>query len=273
MSDLPPGLGYRPDAAVSRPAVAEEMIGDAPLTAVWRNRLGGLTFGIGDKPFDRYLKWAPPGTTHELDLAAEASRLRWACTRHPVPRVLGEGGDDDSGTWLLTAALPGRSAVDPVWVSKPGPAVDAIAIGLRTLHDHLSIDDCPFDWSTGSRIRRAHDRLGSGAITAAGWSPSLELVDVDAAIRLLDDPPEPDPVVCHGDACAPNTLLTDDGVWSGHVDLSALGVGDRWADLAVASWSLGWNYGDGWEDRFFSSYGIRPDRERIRWFRALWDLT
>jgi kanamycin kinase len=34
-------------------------------------------------------------------------------------------------------------------------------------------------------------------------------------------------VVCHGDACAPNTLLAEDGHWSGHVDLGLLGTADR----------------------------------------------
>src|SRR5699024_2427929 len=97
---------------------------------------------------DRFLKWSPPGTAEELDLAAEAARLRWAQPRHPVPEVLAVGGDEDIGTWLLTAAVPGRSAVDPVHLANPSPAVDAMAIGLRTLHDRLEVADCPFDWRT-----------------------------------------------------------------------------------------------------------------------------
>jgi kanamycin kinase len=64
---------------------------------------------------------------------------------------------------------------------------------------------------------------------------------------LADIPPADGLVVCHGDSCAPNTLLTGDGRWSGHVDLGALSVADRWADLAVATWSTTWNYGPGWE--------------------------
>jgi hypothetical protein len=53
-------------------------------------------------------------------------------------------------------------------------------------------------------------------------------------------------VVCHGDACVPNTLLDRTGRWIGHVDLGTLGVGDRWADLAIATLSTEWNYGPGW---------------------------
>jgi len=80
-------------------------------------------------------------------------------------------------------------------------------------------------------------------------------------------------VVCHGDACAPNTLLTVDGHWSGHVDLGLLGTADRWADLAVATWSTEWNYGPGWEQLLLDTYGIAPDPERARYYRLLWDLS
>jgi kanamycin kinase len=77
--------------------------------------------------------------------------------------------------------------------------------------------------------------------------------------------------VCHGDACAPNTLLDDDGRWTAHVDLGTLGLADRWADLAVASMSLDWNFGEGWQPEFFAAYGVRPDADRIRFYRALWN--
>ena len=80
-------------------------------------------------------------------------------------------------------------------------------------------------------------------------------------------------VVCHGDACCPNTLIGDDGVWIGHVDFGQLGLGDRWADIAVASWSTEWNYGPGWEDALIDAYGVEPDRERLAYYRALWDAT
>ena len=79
-------------------------------------------------------------------------------------------------------------------------------------------------------------------------------------------------VVCHGDACAPNTLIGDDGRWSGHVDLGSLGIADRWADLAVASWSTDWNYGPGWEDVLLRAYGVESDPRRLAYYRLLWDL-
>jgi aminoglycoside phosphotransferase len=64
----------------------------------------------------------------------------------------------------------------------------------------------------------------------------------------------------------------DDGRWSGHVDLGALGLAGRWADLAVATWSTTWNYGPGWETPLLQAYGVAPDPDRTRYYRLLYDL-
>jgi kanamycin kinase len=86
-------------------------------------------------------------------------------------------------------------------------------------------------------------------------------------------------VVCHGDACAPDTLIDADGRYSGHVEFGSLGIADRWADLAVATLSLGWNYPGStspgsWEDELLAAYGIeRPstlEAVRIDYYRRLW---
>ena len=67
-------------------------------------------------------------------------------------------------------------------------------------------------------------------------------------------------------------IRDSNGRWSGHVDLGDLGVADRWADLAIATWSTGWNYGPGWERLLLDAYGIKPGAERIRYYRLLWEL-
>ncbi|MEL7974277.1 aminoglycoside 3'-phosphotransferase [Isoptericola sp. F-RaC21] len=249
-------------AAPSDPVVVPERVrrlaGDDDVTPVWRNELGGLTFRltppgaatpVGIAGGDRYVKWVPSGTP-ELDLDAEAERLAWAVRYTPVPRVL-DRGTDDAGAWLLTAGIPGASAVDPRWLAHPETAARAIGAGLRAMHDTLPVGDCPFSWGVADRVARL--------------SP-------DARARVGDVPDVDRLVVCHGDPCAPNTLLDDGGRWTAHVDLDALGVADRWADLAVASYSLEWNYGDGYEPAFFDAYGIAPDAERIAFYRHLWDL-
>ncbi|QYJ04158.1 aminoglycoside 3'-phosphotransferase [Nocardioides panacisoli] len=187
-----------------------------------------------------------------LDLGAEADRLAWLAPHVPVPEVLGHGSSG-SGEWLALSPLPGRSTVDPRCATADADRLaSAIGHGLRALHDRLPVATCPFDWSAASR---------------------LATVAVDQR-RALGDVPEVDRlVVCHGDACAPNTIVDGAGTWVGHVDLGSLGVADRWADLAVASWSLEWNFGPGHEPAFFDAYGVAPDAERISFYRWLWDRS
>ncbi len=175
-----------------------------------------------------------------------------------MPTVLDQGGDG-AGSWLLTAGLPGRNAVEARWLADPGRAVRAVGVGLRALHDALPVAGCPFSWSVSDR---------RAAAAAVATTPAQRRLVDD-----LGDPPPPDLlVVCHGDACVPNTLLTDDGTCSGHVDLGALGVADRWADLAVATWSTVWNYGPGWETVLLDAYGVAPDDDRTAYYRRLWRL-
>lgn len=199
---------------------------------VWANEIGGFTFVQGD----RFIKWNPIGSGVDLD--DERARLSWArAVGHSVPEVVAFERDE-TGQVLATRALDGAGAVTSAWLDRPAEAVRAIAAGYRALHDKIPSAACPF------RTR---------------WVPADAPAPADGA------------VVVHGDACAPNTIIGPDGRFAGHVDLGALGVGDRWADLAIASMSLDWNYGEGWQDAFFDAYGIARDEERIRYYRAAWD--
>jgi kanamycin kinase len=219
------------------PQIVVALAGDQAPELVWRNELDGLTFRIGT----RYLKWNPPSTG--IDLGRERVRLEWLSARHPAPRVLDYGRDGDA-QWLLTEGLPGGPAVCDVWRARRPEAIQAIAAGLRRIHA-IPIHEVPPEWTGETWVERQPTSLGSR-------------------------PPIEDPVLVHGDACAPNTLISPDGEWTGNVDFGDLAVGDRWADLAVASMSLDWNFGEGHQEEFFDAYGIAPDEDRIRYYRALW---
>ncbi|MCM3780806.1 aminoglycoside 3'-phosphotransferase [Microbacterium hydrocarbonoxydans] len=238
-----------PEAALPVPEIVSSLAAGAALTPVWRNSLGGVTFRTDD---GRFIKWGP----HDLEanMRDEAERMRWARRWTTVPEVLDQG-EDAAHEWLVTAALPGRSAVDPRWVADPETAVRAVGRGLRELHDALPVAECPWSWDPASRIANAAAR-------------GIRVPD-----HLRTPPPVDVLVACHGDACVPNTLLDDDGRPLGHVDLAALGVADRWADIAVASMSTAWNFGPGWEDALIEAYGVEPDRARIDYYRRLWNET
>lgn len=210
------------------PKIVDELAGGREVTAVWVNELDGITFSLAG---EEYVKVYPD--EHAALLAAEADRLSWAVEFHSVPRVLASGPG-----WLQTAALPGRSAVDPHWIARPRTATRAIGEALRRLHDSLPVDGCPFG--------------------SPSWVPA-------------DAPPADQLVVCHGDACSPNTLIGDDAHWTGHVDLGDLGVADRWADLAVAALSLERNFEEGLEAELLDAYDVERDDERMAYYRARWE--
>jgi kanamycin kinase len=257
-----------PDVAV--PPAVTALAGGRAVEPVWANQLGGLTFALGDGGSRRFVKWAPAGSG--IDLAHEVDRLRWAAPFTPVPRVVDRGTDDD-GAWFVTEALAGESAVTDRWKAEPERAAAAIGAGLRALHDALPVERCPFSWSIDDRLDRVDGRARSGAVDPSGWHDDHRPLGLDRALDLAHDPPPIDHlVVCHGDACAPNTLIGPDGTWTGHVDLGALGTADRWADLAVATWSTEWNYGTSFEATLLAAYGIGPDPDRTRYYRLLWDL-
>lgn len=244
------------------------MAAGEPVRLVWVNEVGGRTFEVGDGSRRRFVKWTP--VTSGIDLDREVARLRWAVRFTPVPVVL-EQGQDASGSWIVTAALPGENAVSERWLAEPARAVRAIGAGLRALHTALPVPDCPFSWSVQDRIAKVRGRAGQ--LDPARWHPEHQRLDADTALAALQQPPEVDQlVVCHGDSCAPNTLVSAEGSWTGHVDLGSLGVADRWADLAIATWSTEWNYGPGWSEELLAAYGVEADPVRTRFYRLLWDL-
>jgi aminoglycoside phosphotransferase len=257
-----------PDAPV--PAPVRAVAAGRPLRAVWQNELGGRTFEVGAGADRCFVKWSPAASG--IDLREEAARLSWAVSFTPVPRLLGQGAGD-GGSWIVTAALPGQFAVADRWIAEPATAVTAIGAGLRAMHDALPVAACPFSWMAAGRLADIRQRVAQGRIDPARWDSVHQSLGIGRALDLLADiPPVDRLVVCHGDSCAPNTLLTDDGRWSGHVDLGDLGVADRWADLAIATWSTEWNYGPGWDTLLLQAYGAPPDADRTRYYRLLWDL-
>jgi len=252
------------------PEAVLDLAGGRGLRLVWHND-DASTYELGAGAGRCFVKWSPESSS--LDLDAEAARMKWAATYTPVPEVLGQG-KDDHGSWLLTAALDGTNAVEPRWTARPEPAVRAIGEGLRAMHEALPVSSCPFSWTAEERLEACVKAAKAGwEGPGEEWQEEYAHLTLAQALELAADIPLTDKlVVCHGDACAPNTLLTSDGRWSGHVDLGCLGVADRWADLAVATWSTEWNYGPGWEDMLLDAYGVAKDEERTWYYRLLWNL-
>jgi len=156
----------------------------------------------------------------------------------------------------------------------PPMLVPVLAKGLRTFHD-APTENCPFDFCLGQALEHVRARVEEGLIDPVlDFHPEHQQFTIQAALKELETtaPSTEDVVLCHGDYCFPNVLIYQ-GQVKGYVDLGELGLADRWWDLAVATWSVTWNIGPGWEDLFLDAYGIEPDQERIKYYRLLYDLT
>ncbi|MBD3162401.1 MAG: phosphotransferase, partial [Candidatus Eisenbacteria bacterium] len=146
--------------------------------------------------------------------------------------------------------------------------------GLRAFHETPAAD-CPFDFRLDAALAHVRDRVEVGRVDPARhFHPEHRNLTPEQALAELQErrPSREDIVLCHGDSCLPNFLLDDHGV-TGYVDLGELALADRWWDLAVATWSLDWNLGPGWEERFLAAYGVTADRDRRDYFRLLYDLA
>jgi kanamycin kinase len=236
---------------------------------VWRNQDGGLTYRLW--PGGDYFTWVPPG--YRGALRAAGARAAWLRPQVAAPEF-GPVRPGLRGWWVVSPALPGQSAVSPDWIGRPAVAVAAIATGLRRLHQ-IEVAACPFVVDRDELFRSALDRVRRGSDWRRAPDDYLRAVSDERALRLLTAVrgSASDLVVCHGDPCAPNTIVGPEGDFVGLVDLGDLGVLDRLADLAVASWSISWNYGPGWEGLFFQTYGLVPDPDLNDAFRVLWQAA
>lgn len=228
------------------PPFIRELAAGRPVELVWRNEIGGVTYGIGDG--GEYVKYGPPHWEFEPD--PEFERLRWVSAFVNAPTPIDHGADGES-RWLRTVGIPATSAVLGGWRQHPDVVVPELGRGLRRFHDTVPVAGCRWEYSIAGRLSRKSE---------AEWP--------DRATW-----PEVDPVVCHGDACNPNFLLDEQGRCVGYVDLGKLGVGDRWGDLAPALLSLGWNFGEGWQDVFLAAYGIERDEAKLEFYTWLWNAT
>ncbi|MGV8909058.1 MAG: phosphotransferase [Propionicimonas sp.] len=226
------------------PALVLELAAGRPVEPVWVNQLGGVTFAIDGGA--EYVKYGPPHD--EFDPDPEFARLRWVSAFVTAPRPIDHGIDAAGNRWLRTVGIPATSAVLAGWRERPDVVVPELGRALRHFHHVVPVADCRWAYSVEGRL----------AATSVVLPP-------------VEDRPAMDAVVCHGDACNPNFLLDEAGRCVGYVDLGMLGVGDRWADLAPALLSLGWNYGQGWEPAFLEAYGIERDAAKQEFYTWVWN--
>ena len=234
-----------PDGSPIPPALVRELADGRALRQVWQNpHINSQTWRIDD-PSGRPAEYVKVGVPHrEFEVDEHVARHRWLGVHVAVPEVLGHG-EREGLRFLHTRALPGRSAISHDFACGDEAIIAGLGRALRAFHDRVPVDECPF-----ARLEPA----------------SMEVPS-----------PSADAVVGHGDACNPNFLFDDEGTLTGYVDLGEAGVTDRWADLAPAILSLGWNFGEQPELHhhhraiFLAGYGIDLDEDALDFWTRVWN--
>jgi kanamycin kinase/aminoglycoside 3'-phosphotransferase-2 len=182
--------------------------------------------------------------THAVELRDEAERLDWLEGKLPVPEIV-HYLDDATGVYLVTEAVPGHALTE---FNHENDALKRhmtveLAWGLRRVHA-LDPTGCPFDHTPARQLARLESQL----VEHSGTAPSDELKAAYTFLNNLkaEQPSADDLVFTHGDPCLPNILIEGDRL-SGFIDLGSAGIGDRYRDLALARWSLGYNFGRGYD--------------------------
>ena len=171
--------------------------------------------------------------------------------------------------------LRGTNGTEPDLKANPELLVSLLAKALRYFHDHAPVSNCPFDFRIEPALEHVTKRAQLGLIQPEKhFHPEFQHLSLDEALNFLQvqQPSSTNDVVCHGDYCVPNILFQNNCL-QGFVDLGELGVADVWCDLAVATWSLNWNLGNGWEELFLKEYGVSYDDHKNIYYRLLYDLV
>lgn len=209
--------------------------------------------------------------------------MKWLRGKLLVPEVLVHEKNNGK-SYLLMSRISGVMACDDYYMNNSDLLMDLLVKAIRMLWE-VDITDCPGGMNFDKKLEMAkynveHDLVDMENVQPDtfgedGFKNPQELLD-----WLIQNRPEEDFVLSHGDFCLPNIFFLENNV-SGFIDLGMSCVADRYQDLALCYRSLTDNfdgrYGGGVHkgldtDRFFNKLGIEPDWKKIRYYILLDEL-
>ncbi len=216
-----------------------------------------------------YLKIA--GYPNEDELLAEKERLIWLQGRLPVS-VVHSWNTDDERSYLLLSEIQGLMSCDTAFKQDMPTLVHLLAEGMRMIHS-VHIQHCPFDQRLAVKIELARQRVEAGLIDETDFDQQRQGMRAKEVFqRLIESFPfEEDLVFTHGDYCLPNVFIDASHTCiNGFIDWGRAGIADRYQDLALATRSLTYNFGPGWEKLLWEAYGLETvDQDKIEFYQLL----
>ena len=217
-----------------------------------------------------YLKIADSAWQQE-ELLAEKEHLDWLQGRLPVPEVYGFNADNER-TFLLLSEISGLESCDKTFAKDIPTVVRLLAEGLRLIHQ-VKMDDCPFDRRLAHTLALAKRRVEARLVDESDFDEQRKGMQAQELFEtLIKSRPEVEDVVfAHGDYCLPNILIEPlPARIAGFIDWGRAGIADLYQDLALATRSVTFNFGPGWEPLLWEAYGLQTvDFAKIEFYKLL----
>lgn len=245
-------LDHLDELALPLPPAIAELLGPVPAWSAEHAGRGGNLVRSGGY----WIKRGPRAV-------AEHDRLTWLRDNGiAVPTVAAFAEDI-----LVLADAEARSLTD--LAGDPAEVGTVMGQALRALHA-MPIGGCPFDGRLEVTLAQARRQVVEEFVDTADFDADHRELTPAAIHEYLvaQRPSEEDVVVAHGDFTPGNVLA--DGVL---IDVGALGVADRYRDLALAERDLAEDFGIDAVAAFFTAYGLTgPDRAKLEYYRLLDEL-
>ena len=213
----------------------------------------------------------------------EYMMMKWLKEKLLIPDVIAYEKESDK-SYLLMSRISGAMACDDCYMDNPELLIDLLSKAMHMLWE-VDITDCPSRINLDKKLEMATynvehnlvdmenvqpDTFGEG-----GFKNPKELLS-----WLIDNRPQEEPVLSHGDFCLPNIFFSENKV-SGFIDLGKMCVADKYQDIALCYRSLTNNLDGGYGgkvrkkldvNKFFNKLGIVPDWDKIRYYILLDEL-
>lgn len=220
---------------------------------------------------------------HTEQSANEATFMRYLQGKNLAPDLVAYATRDNLD-YILMSRLKGDMLCSDRFLSNPRLLLEQAREVFYSLWQ-LPIQDCPCNMTLKRKLSLAQSNVLNNRVDLNNVNP--ELLGVDGRFKtpelllkwLIDNKPNEDLTVTHGDFCLPNVFVC--GNKAGIIDFPYGGVADRYCDIALFYRSLKSNlngeyggkvYGELDDKLFFDALAIKPDFAKIDYYILLDEL-
>lgn len=245
----------------------KEFIADSKLTEISIGCSDSQVIKIEKETGIYFLKIAETGM-----LTKEYEKLKWLDNKLKVPKIIIYENIDNT-EYLLTEALKGEMVCSDYYLDNPMLGIPIIINAFKELYK-IDISDCPFDVSLDYKLELVKNNIFGNLLDESIMSEEvLEKFKTPKNIYqyLVKNRFEEELVFSHGDVSLPN-LFTNNGEFTGFIDVGECGIADKWFDIAIAVKTIKRNYGDEAVLEFYKQLEIEPDTFKIDYYLLLMEL-